>query len=399
MSKKDKIIWVSPKYSDSLYTGIDFYDVISLYEENQPPRDYTGKRAEDFDREFDRYFEEHSDVAPEDVKFYFYNPRTVYLMAHAPSCLFKCVNPPQILSLMSQKNTFRDLAGAHSIPYELVDDADDLMSTAARLFDEHGHIVVQECSSAGGKGTWFISSATELTELFSMSNIEFPVIISRFLPDSISINTHVIVYENGILIEPGSVQLLQGSRYRGADFALYRQLPEDLRVQFETQCSQFAQEIAQQGYRGVLGIDGLISHGEVFLLECNARFQGSTLVLNIMHERAGLPSIHQLNMEAFQQPAPEMVSQSDLDALNDYLYSVSVYSYSPKTYPHAMELWKLYDKSDEHLVFSDALIPEDESQIKEQEILYRVVYDHSIACLEDNQTRVRICEGPNTEKR
>lgn len=391
---EEKKIWVSPKLSDSMHAGIDFFDVIALFGEGIEKRPIDKNRAMEFDRLFDKYFEYHPEVSPKDVTFYFYTPNTVYSMSHAPSCFFQCVNPPDILNKVSHKNTFRDLAGEHNIiPYELVTNTEDLMSVAARMYDEYGKIVVQECESAGGTGTWFIESATELLD---MPQMNFPVIISRFLPDSISINAHLIIYADGVLVEPCSVQLLQGSRYRGADFALYRELPEDVRNKFEDQCYQFAQEISQRGYRGVIGIDGLVSHGEVFLLECNPRFQGSTLVLNTMHEAAGLPTVHQLNEEAFSKPSPEMVTQFDLASLDDHLCSVSVYSYGKTTFPHAKEMYELYKSSPDHIVFcevEDMNAPEE--TFENREVMYRVIYDHSIAVFEDDQTKVRICEGPN----
>ena len=43
----------------------------------------------------------------------------------------------------------------------------------------------------------------------------------------------------------------------------------------------------------------MIVNGEVYILEMNNRFQGSTLLLNIALEEQGLPSMQELNYDSF----------------------------------------------------------------------------------------------------
>lgn len=54
------------------------------------------------------------------------------------------------------------------------------------------------------------------------------------------------------------------------------------------------------GYRGVCGIDYMLTQNKLLFLEVNARFQSSTFLLNRLLLKEQLPSVHELNIMAFE---------------------------------------------------------------------------------------------------
>ncbi len=79
-----------------------------------------------------------------------------------------------------------------------------------------------------------------------------------------------------------------------------------------------------EGYRGILGLDALITGRDILFLEINPRFQGSSLDLNRALWERGFPSLQELNEQAFSSDLPSR-GRDELEAL---LVGYSSFSFS-----------------------------------------------------------------------
>ncbi len=174
--------------------------------------------------------------------------------------------------------------------------------------------IVQEEFASGGRGTHIVAKTKHGEEKKFKDDETY--LCSILQENNISVNAHLIIFENDILLLPASVQIIRENderlMYRGADFISYRQIDERLRTRFEQMCVKIAS--TYQGefkssddadakvvgkFRGVLGIDAIIHDGKVSMLECNNRFQASSNLLNYGLRDAELPSLQEMAYHAW----------------------------------------------------------------------------------------------------
>lgn len=171
--------------------------------------------------------------------------------------------------------------------------------------------IVQEIFASGGAGTHIVAKPRHEEGLSFKPNEDY--LCSVLQEDNISVNAHIIIFDDDILLLTPSVQIIRENNnrlmYRGADFITYRNLPEKVRVKFENLCARISLKYQKEfkidgdkedrpSYRGVLGLDAIIQNGEVEMLECNNRFQSSSNLLNLALRDAGLPSLQEMNFAA-----------------------------------------------------------------------------------------------------
>ena len=75
-------------------------------------------------------------------------------------------------------------------------------------------------------------------------------------------------------------------------------------------CSKICEKLKELGYLGVLGIDFICFDNELYFIEINPRFQGSTRQLDAMLKESGLPSIFEYNYTAFY--GGELISSKNM---------------------------------------------------------------------------------------
>ena len=76
----------------------------------------------------------------------------------------------------------------------------------------------------------------------------------------------------------------------------------------QTKIDKFSMMIGNKikniGYKGILGIDYIISGNDVYFLEINPRFQASTPLINRALTDKGLPSVQEMVLESFSDVGP-----------------------------------------------------------------------------------------------
>lgn len=151
-------------------------------------------------------------------------------------------------------------------------------------FPLYERFVVQKNVSEGGYGTYILDSTSQETVKTHL-DCEIIYYVSPFIRDAIPINVTIYIHDDGWFLFPISEQLLSldsSNRliYSGSDFCASERLTKETRDEVDAVCEVIAERIHDIGYRGICGVDLLISGEKIYFIEINARFQASTMLLD-----------------------------------------------------------------------------------------------------------------------
>lgn len=353
----DGYVWVGTRLSDmDDVTDEKFKGAVTLFGTNDEQRNLYAMCGNDtksgrvdhnaISADQDRYiFDTVSTIAEQNpkVKFYFYNQGAYYnvkkdINGRAVSlceainmsrCI--CVNKQAVINSLNDKMLFHKhfgdvgrgkglldvIAGKyHDCSYDKLCAKFDVSTTDGYKF------IIQEKIASGGNGTYIMTkqNETRLRTEYLKENSDY--LLSIYRENNVPVNMHAIIFDDGVLFTPGSIQVMRvdyesidGSgelrklMYRGADFIEFERIarldnvPEN-KVngshveRFKKLCAELCDRIKEKGYRGVLGIDGIIYDDEVRILEVNCRFQASTGLINRALKENGSPSVQEINIAA-----------------------------------------------------------------------------------------------------
>lgn len=267
-----------------------------------------------------------------------------------------CLNPVSLLRLLSNKFQARQWLSetVPILPYQMLSGANIRYEQLKESFSGETEFVVQSSYSCGGCGTWLLTADTG-AQCLKQLGLDSRYAVSPYQKDSVSPNVHLIIYPQAVLVLPPSIQLLEvderGFAYKGADYPAYLLLDTELQCSVETYARQIGDVLRRAGYRGVCGIDFLISHGNVYFMEINARFQSSTFLLNRAMKEAGWKtSLQALHIQAFQSNKPPALQE-----MPKVPYSFYHYSYISRHAGSLRCLYKLFRDSREVDCIDDGL--------------------------------------------
>lgn len=223
--------------------------------------------------------------------------------------------------------------------------------------------VVQAGSSCSGNGTYLFNNETrERVGALLSQNDTYTV--STYLKNSVSLNIHLAVYEQEVVLFPPSVQIIaiksDKFTYGGADFVAYKHLPESIQEKVSTYAEIIGKLLSQVGYRGVCGIDFIATKDEVYFMEINARFQSSTALINRAYRIRGFnTSMQAFHIDAFLNKRRTCELPSC-----DIELSFITYDYSPDNRHELMQFHQLFGNTaidcecvDDELNWSMKLMP------------------------------------------
>lgn len=167
----------------------------------------------------------------------------------------------------------------------------------------HEKFVVQGLEGSGGFTTYLLESSEDDHLLERLSG--FACLASPYIDDSWPINIHLLVERGGAVALAPSIQIINRSakklEYVGGDYAAAQHLPKKSLLLLREKAVEIGRMMADIGYRGIAGIDFLLTNDERLLfVEINPRFQGSSMILNQALLKANLPSLQQLHLQCFQ---------------------------------------------------------------------------------------------------
>lgn len=245
-------------------------------------------------------------------RFYFYNPNAVYYIKglDAYKDYFLNVNDRDVMTNANNKTFFQTaLEGKVSLLTRYFDvhrnncDYSALVEKFGCDASTNPRFVFQAPVASGGNGTYIVSK-NNVDAVKNMLSGDNKYIVSVYRENNIPVNLHAIIFDDGVLLSPGSIQIMKEDDnrllYRGADFIGYRQIDQKMRDKFVDSVRKACEVFRETGYRGVCGIDGMICGDDVILLEMNNRFQASTGLLNMGCADNGVPSTQAITLAAFE---------------------------------------------------------------------------------------------------
>lgn len=310
------LYWVGSRESDIFHTGGLFYGSVTLYGTGEYSlSEKEGIRVDNNTKstERDRFIlTSISEIAKKDpnARFLFYDSSWIYEIEGLSQYRdkFICYNAEQIYRRYNDKIGFyQRMKGIVPLLHKGVIKGNDCTYETLHNLTESSEIIIQAPISNGGNGTFYLNRRNE-KRISKKLDADMGYLYSRRYINNVPVNVHFVISGHKAVMLPPSVQILREEddrlRYRGADYAAYPQIANVLRKRFETYARRVAEEMQRDGYRGICGIDGIIAGEDVYIVEFNGRFQGSSALLNLAFSELNLPSVQQLQIMAFEDILP-----------------------------------------------------------------------------------------------
>lgn len=258
-----------------------------------------------------------------DCRFMAYNPNCVYGAPEEIVSRTLCLNDETLMKKLNNKFEFRRIAEpvVPVLPMMTLKGEECTWDhlTSVDLFNKFQAFIIQEGVASGGHGTFLLSQKNE-HEITALLDKEEEYIVTGYIENNIPVNIHAVIYDNEILLLHPSVQIIHPGNnrllYRGADFSTYHEIDKTIREQIFSLSYKLCKKLKEMGYRGVAGLDLLLSGDSIYFMEVNNRFQGSSIIINKALQEAGLPSLQQLNFAAFSHSTPERKLIDDVSKLH-----------------------------------------------------------------------------------
>lgn len=318
---KKKIVWIGPRESDTFYSGLNFFKVITYNGSNVGNNvSFTSETGVRIDHNHSKNWDLKSFLSANlqtllkedaDARFLFYNPLQAFSLGEEVAARTLCANPPELLRYMRSKTNMRAFARKYVPIIPFVEFFGSHLPEAAFEVGEKDSFVLQEVISSAGYGTLQLTREQCADYIFARSP-EVAYLLSPYLKYAAPINVHVVIFEDRCIVFPPSFQLMQrnGPRfsYIGGDF--HTNLPEKTYDLILRRSNSLAEGLRAIGYRGICGFDYMLSQDELYFIELNPRFQASSFLLNKLLLQSGYPTLHQLNLSAYSDRAPALNSFS-----------------------------------------------------------------------------------------
>ena len=335
-----------------------------------------------------------------DCRFVFYNDIMAYQLPPDLASRFICMNSREVLQYLNDKAEMKQWLASHDIPivpYETYLGQEITLHALMERFPAAEHYIIQNKTGGGGIGTYLVSVDNFAVIKENLMPLQ-QYLVSSYIEKSLSVNTHVFISDKQTVLSPGSVQIVSCIRnqlcYRGADYIAFRHIPEESQTQIKNLSITIANRLRELGYRGVAGIDYLVTDcKDVYCVEINPRFQASTVLLDLYlaeqrdscKEKAGLHhpaySTFELNEQGFENRMMTPLCFEDEIQYSCYYY-----------YKENVSLTDLISKR-EQLLSEGAIIHNDgfekyneDGLVDENSYLFRAVFSHAICEVSPDMT-------------
>lgn len=195
------------------------------------------------------------------------------------------------------------------------------------IFPDYSHFIIQKNISSGGKGTYLLTPDDESNILRELENGEL-YIVSPYIADAYSINIHVCISDTCIIEFPFSIQITKLVNHKilfcGSDYIAATSISDEIKNKIHVNVKKICALLKLLGYKGVLGIDLMVTNQYIYFIEINPRFQGSSLPLSKGLTDNNLPSLYELHLDAFANKISDKIKTS----INDIKiqYSILIYN-------------------------------------------------------------------------
>lgn len=209
-----------------------------------------------------------------------------------------CKNSDELIKLFNDKTKTRNLFKGiiPTLDYTYIKGKDfnfDKLSPKGKT------LVVQHPLGSGGSKTYLCKKETEESVKEKLLKNE-TYAISTYLEENIPYNIHCVIGKNDYEIFPPSIQeldIIDKIEYIGSFYDI--EIEDKVKQKFIEYTTKICKKLQELGYLGVLGIDYIYANNELYFIEINPRFQGSTRQLDKILVENNLPSLFEYNYLAF----------------------------------------------------------------------------------------------------
>ena len=208
-----------------------------------------------------------------------------------------CCNDINMLNLLNNKiKTHELLSGLVPMLEYKYSNLNDINKN---IFTNNTNLVFQKEIGSGGALTYIVNKNNfDLFKRFNDSNEVY--LISEYKDNNIPLNVHCIIFRDYIEILKPSIQILELNgkiEYIDSDYKTI--LDNNIKNKIYKYSYIICEKLKTLKYIGVLGIDFIYSNNELFFIEINPRFQGSTRYLDRILQENNFKSIYEYNYNAF----------------------------------------------------------------------------------------------------
>jgi len=237
------------------------------------------------------------------AKFLFYNETTFWHSASRDEKLAK-----KCLILNSRESVFlcADKFACYKIFDKIVLNLPRKYLTGAQIaaLDFAKPLVAQARYGLSGNGTFLLAENSARAILPQLNAAEIYA-VSEYQTSNVPINIHAMIAPNKTILFPPSEQIikLENNRlcYEGADFAKFlREVSAATCAKVKDYTVKICEKLREFGYRGILGIDFIVTGGGIYFMEINGRFQASSRKLSEFLRCENLPTLQELQLKIFR---------------------------------------------------------------------------------------------------
>lgn len=384
----NNIYWIGPRQSDIEDIEELFAGSITIYGKNQNGNiaycSNTKRINHNVDNLLcDKFFQTTLEkILQQDkyAKFLFYNQCIAYKYGKNILENSICINSNHILELLNDKARCRYLLSniVDVIPHVTIKGKDCNYLKFQQLLP-HKEFILQKINSSGGDGTYHITSEFDCRKVGTY-DINTEYILSPYYKNGLSLNIHIIISENEVLILPVSLQIVCEIQlqmlYSGADFICYQSLPEDIKDKVIKNSEQIGYYLQKKGYRGVLGIDYMLFENKLYFMELNARFQASSELINKSLIANGQRSIQELHICAFEKDKPLKIDNVNVNYSN-FIYMTNNISH--------FRINKVLNSTEVNQIQLDGYCYNDILPTENNVYLFRCIFSENICTISNNK--------------
>lgn len=399
--RKDKLVWIGIRESEITEAKDLFFASITIFGSNRD-NNYSFDKISSHRINYGKANEEWCHFVLQtahtliekyaDIKFMGYYPAEMAEISKEIKERAICVNDSIITDILENKLYTKLWVSSFvpTIPFSTFIDTELDYIRFCNAFPEYKQFVLQETFSCGGSGTWLIRSDEDLRQFISEPDEDHIVMVAPYIDKSISVNTHLMICSNMIQYFPPSIQIIEHFEHRlcydGGDFVATKKIDKGVLDKIYQYSKEIGIRLSRIGYRGVCGIDFLIAGDEVYFMEINARFQSSTFLLNRSLKKNNLPTLQEMNINAFYDDIIINIPSS-FDVHESFLGI----NYTDDTFTQAQYLWRRSFQCPE----VTSVIDDDIKWTLHMEVdtyLYKLVFSTNITCIAPDG-RLRLYNG------
>lgn len=382
----EKIYWIGPRESDIDEIDDMFAGSITIYGSNKGNnKSFCQSNAErinhnEYNAACDAFIQEELKKlirTDESVKFLFYNASLAYDFDCEIASHSVCLNCYELLAQLNDKARCRIVLQqiVQPTPFVTLSGKECTYYNIKHYFDAE-EFVVQDAFSSGGDGTFHIKESSSLG--FVDPNKRY--LISPYIKDGVSVNSHIIISENNILFFPPSVQIIKEINgkllYLGADYICYTAVNSKMQRKVKAASISIGQKLQAEGYRGVLGIDFLLKDEILYFMEINPRFQASSHLLNKAMKSTHQTSLQKLHLLSFEEP--------NLENIFNFSVPYSNYTYTTSNI-HANRITKIIHSSEISSIQNDGFESNEDLPSQANIYLFRCIFTTNIASISQSK--------------